>query len=72
MGLHLAVKLSREIPATELARAAAADGIRLYALERYAVEKPAPNGLVLGYGMIRSDRIGAAIEQLARIMSYLE
>jgi GntR family transcriptional regulator/MocR family aminotransferase len=72
VGLHLAVKLSREIPATELVREAAADGIRLYALERYSVEKPAPNGVVLGYGMIRSDRIGAAIERLARIMSRFE
>ncbi|MDF9392027.1 PLP-dependent aminotransferase family protein [Methylococcus sp. BF19-07] len=66
VGLHLAAILSLEIPADELVSAAAAAGIRLHALERYCSKKPAPNGVVLGYGMIRSDRIDTAIERLAK------
>lgn len=71
VGLHLAVDLHQDIPASELVTSAAADGIQLYALERYALGKPAPNGLVLGYGMIPADRIDAAVERLTGIMSHL-
>ncbi|WP_255556436.1 PLP-dependent aminotransferase family protein [Methylococcus sp. Mc7] len=71
VGLHLAVMLSREIPASELVSSAAVAGIRLHALERYSAEKPAPNGVALGYGMIPSDRIDTAIERLAKIVTRL-
>ncbi|QSA98196.1 PLP-dependent aminotransferase family protein [Methylococcus sp. EFPC2] len=71
VGLHLAVKLSEEIPADELVSSAAADGIRLHALERYALGRPAPNGLALGYGMIPSEQIDAAVARLGQIMSRL-
>ena len=72
VGLHLAVELRPDIPAHELVTSAAANGIRLYALERYALGKPAPNGLALGYGMIPSERIDAAVERLGQIMSHLD
>jgi GntR family transcriptional regulator/MocR family aminotransferase len=72
VGLHLAVELPPDIPASELVTSAAADGIQLSALERYALGKPPPNGLVLGYGMIPSERIDAAVERLMWIMSRLE
>jgi GntR family transcriptional regulator/MocR family aminotransferase len=72
VGLHLAVELRQDIPASELVTSAAADGIRLYALERYALRKPVPNGLVLGYGTIPAERIDAAVERLVWIMSRLE
>ncbi len=72
VGLHLAVILHQDIPAHELVMSAAADGIRLYTLERYALVKPPPNGLVLGYGMIPADRIDAAVGRLAGIMTQLE
>ncbi|QJD30316.1 MocR-like pyridoxine biosynthesis transcription factor PdxR [Methylococcus geothermalis] len=71
VGLHLAVMLSREIPADELVSAAAVAGIRLHALDRYSAEKPAPNGVAMGYGMIRSERIDTAIERLAKIVARL-
>lgn len=72
VGLHLAVELRQDIPAHELVTSAAVDGIHLFALERYSIGKPAPNGLVLGYGMIPADRIDAAVERLMWIMSHLE
>lgn len=71
VGLHLAVELPPDISASELVTSAAADGIQISALERYALGKPAPNGLVLGYGMIPSERIDAAVERLMWIMSRL-
>jgi GntR family transcriptional regulator / MocR family aminotransferase len=72
VGLHLATKLRRDISANDLVSEAAVNGIRLYALERYAMEMPAPNGVALGYGLIRSEEIGNAIERLAKIMVQLE
>lgn len=71
VGLHLAVKLRQDIPAHELVTSAAADGIHLFALERYALVKPPPNGLILGYGMIPSERIDAAVERLVWIMNRI-
>lgn len=67
VGLHLAAELA--LQASDLAARAAVDGVRLHSLDRYANENPAPNGLMLGYGMIRADQIDAAICRLAQTMN---
>ena len=69
VGLHLAAELTLPMQASDLAARAAVDGVQLHSLDRYANENPAPNGLMLGYGMIRAAQIDAAICQLAQTMN---
>jgi len=68
-GLHLAAELAAPLQAVDLTTKAAAEGIRLQPLDRYATEKPALNGLVLGYGMIQADQIDEAILRLAQTIN---
>ena len=68
-GLHVSVRLNAPFRAGVLSARAADIGIGLEPLDRYAVTKPAPNGLAFGYGMIRSDRIDEAIGRLVSAMT---
>lgn len=68
-GLHLAVELDMPLRAGDLGAKAAGDRIRLHSLERYATRQPAPNGLVLGYGMIQANQIDDAIYLLSQTMN---
>jgi GntR family transcriptional regulator/MocR family aminotransferase len=43
-------------------------GVYVYELERFATTKPAPNGLVLGYGMIDAARIDEAMRRITRCL----
>lgn len=63
-GLHLAARLSSPRGSREVAARAAAAGIRLEPLERYALQGR-PDGFVLGFGAVRRDQIEAAIPRLA-------
>lgn len=66
-GVHLAATLTAPGDATALVAAAAARGIRLEDIARYAARADAPPGLVLGYGLIEADAIDPAIRELATL-----
>lgn len=67
-GLHLAAKLAASVPASMVVAKAAAAGIGIQSLDRYAATEPAQQGLAFGYGMIPADRIDEAIRRLAQVM----
>jgi len=70
-GLHIsavAPSASMERIGSMLRRAAAA-GVAVHPLELFALERPAPAGLIFGYGAIRTDRIEAGMERLHRCMA---
>jgi len=67
-GLHLAVKLTTPLKAKAVVAKVADDGISLMSLDRFATQRPSPNGLAFGYGMIRTEQIDEAIRRLARAM----
>ena len=68
-GLHMAVRLPDRIAAADLVAAAASHGIGLEDLRRYAFRRPAPNGLALGVGMIRTSDIAPAFKILGRLLA---
>lgn len=68
-GLHLAVQLAAATRAEALVSRAAAQGIHLETLGSYALQREAPNGLALGFGLIDAGRIDAAI---GRVVALLE
>ncbi|HEX6454438.1 MAG TPA: PLP-dependent aminotransferase family protein [Trebonia sp.] len=49
-GLHVVLELPAGLPAADFAKAAAAQGVGLSAVDRYYAGPPAINGVVLGYG----------------------
>ena len=67
-GLHLSAILAPGIDAPDLARRAAALGVGVVPLSRYAAGPDAPNGLAFGYGMIPTGRIDEAISRLAKAL----
>jgi GntR family transcriptional regulator/MocR family aminotransferase len=67
-GLHLAALLTGSISATALIDRAQAAGIRLHALQKFAAADHKAEGLVFGYGAIKSQQIGDGMRQLARLM----
>jgi GntR family transcriptional regulator / MocR family aminotransferase len=58
--LHLAARLLVPVRARALAARADGAGIRVHSVDRFAISKPAPNAIALGFGMIPVDRIGVA------------
>jgi GntR family transcriptional regulator/MocR family aminotransferase len=66
-GLHLAARL-RGARARDVVAKARVGGVVIDALETFAMLKPAPNGLVLGYGMIEPARIDEAVRRIARCL----
>ena len=67
-GLHLTARLQRPRRAGAVAADAAARGVHLDAVQRYAVATPAPNALIFGLGMIQTDQIDAGIRRLASVL----
>ncbi len=63
-GLHLTLWLPPELPDTAIARRAAALGLGVRPLSRYALPPMACNGLVLGYGNLDE---GQAMEAVRRL-----
>ncbi|MFC3651776.1 PLP-dependent aminotransferase family protein [Dyella humi] len=67
-GLHLAVRLPDSVDATQLAKRAAAVGIRLETLNSCALDSAAVNGLAFGFGMIDAQRIDEGIRRLVQLL----
>lgn len=66
-GLHVTALLKDRDAAAVAARALAA-GVRLETLAPFAAERPAAQGLALGYGLIEADEIAEAVVALAEIV----
>ena len=69
-GLHLAARLRPAVTQSDrdLRRAAQAAGIEIRALSDWSVRKPAPQGLVFGYGAIDVERIPAGLARLRQLL----
>jgi GntR family transcriptional regulator / MocR family aminotransferase len=67
-GLHLSARIPRSLNAKMLVARAAAEGIQLDAVGRYALGRYAPNGLAFGFGMIAADRVDEAIRRVVMLM----
>ena len=67
-GLHLSATLAPDLEASDLARRAAALGVGVAPLTRYAGGSDAPNGLAFGYGMIPTGKIDEAIARLSQAL----
>lgn len=67
-GLHLACALMGTTRAGDLAARARAAGIRLVAMDQFAVKSRPPNGVVLGFGRVASGRIDRGLRKLASLM----
>ncbi len=67
-GLHLAARLTVDVPDIEIRRAAQAASIAIRGLSEWSVRDPAPQGLVFGYGGIDAERIPAGLARLREIM----
>ncbi|HZP87746.1 MAG TPA: PLP-dependent aminotransferase family protein [Burkholderiales bacterium] len=63
-GLHLAVGLIPRISAAALAQRAAEAGVRVQALDPFAIAHPVPNAVAFGFGVIPAERIEAAVARL--------
>jgi GntR family transcriptional regulator / MocR family aminotransferase len=50
----------------DVAKRAAREGVAFHPLELFALQHPAPPGLVLGYGAIATDRIEQGLQRLLR------
>lgn len=68
-GLHVCARLRVALPARTLAARAAEHGIRIHPLDAFAVSRRAPNGIVLGLGMIEAERIDAAVARLSGLLT---
>ena len=51
-----------------LVERAAQEGIRIQSIAPFRVARPAPNGLVLGFGMIAERDVEPAVQRLARLL----
>ncbi|SCX71104.1 PLP-dependent aminotransferase family protein [Variovorax sp. EL159] len=70
-GLHLSAWLRSDTRADTVVERAAATGITLPPLSRFAVDPQAPgvpNGLAFGYGLIGESQIDGAISRLVRLL----
>ena len=72
-GLHAVALMPDEIDEAAFLAAAAADGMRLHGLSWHRVDttRPAPAGLVLGYGSASEPAIERAVARLARVAATL-
>lgn len=71
-GLHVAALLRRHPDDAAVAAAAAADGVAVLPLSAYAINAPAPPGLLLGYGAIPTDRVAAGLRRLRGTLDRLQ
>jgi GntR family transcriptional regulator / MocR family aminotransferase len=65
-GLHLCARVAPgvAVDVDDVLRRAAASGVRAESLAAFCAESPAQEGLVIGYGAIRPDRIDAGLRHL--------
>jgi GntR family transcriptional regulator/MocR family aminotransferase len=64
-GLHLSARLAAPLRANVVVARAAAQGVRVKALQSFAAGKAVVNGLAFGFGVIEADQIDTAIRRLA-------
>ena len=67
-GMHLATRLDDSVPAATLVERAAAAGIALSSVRKFAAAGAQVNGLMFGYGAIDSRDISEGIRRLARLL----
>jgi len=67
-GLHLAALLTVPVEAQVVVKQAVAVGIRLEALDAYAIGRAAPNGVAFGLGMVPVAHMEQAIRTLGRLL----
>jgi GntR family transcriptional regulator / MocR family aminotransferase len=67
-GLHVAAHLAGDMRAGALEARAAAAGVGLESLDRYALGKSTHTGAAFGYGLIQADQIDEAVRRLAQAM----
>lgn len=63
-GMHLSLRLPEEIDARAVSRAAARRGVTAFSLSEFALERPGPNGLVLGFAGYTPGEIRHAARKL--------
>jgi GntR family transcriptional regulator / MocR family aminotransferase len=70
-GLHVAAHLSTDSrrSAQRIAQDALGVGVRVPAIDDFYLGAPTRSGLVLGFGALPDDRVGAALRALARVLS---
>ena len=68
-GLDAAAFLPPGTDDAEMARCAAREGIETRPLSLYAIDRPAPPGLVLGFASVGSDAIESGVIALARVLA---
>jgi GntR family transcriptional regulator/MocR family aminotransferase len=67
-GLQMLGWLPEDWSDAAVSRAAAAAGLEVAPLSRFAVERPLPPGLLLGFGAFRRREIGQAVDRLALVL----
>jgi GntR family transcriptional regulator/MocR family aminotransferase len=67
-GMNVALDLPAQLADTVVASRAAAAGLRVQPLSRYASGTKASNGLLLGYTALSERRIAAGMARLARVI----
>ena len=67
-GLHTVGALAETLPEKVVAQEAAARGVIVAPVGRYAIEKVASNGLVLGFGGVRPHEIRAGMRALGEVL----
>jgi GntR family transcriptional regulator/MocR family aminotransferase len=68
-GLEIVAWLPPEIDDRAAATAAAVRGVEVRSLSQYVIERPVPNGLVLGFAAVDVAGIGAGLGQLANAVA---
>lgn len=67
-GLHVTVLARRPLDADAVAREAATRGLALQPLSAFAAAHAAPEGFILGFGLIEAGEIDAAVAELASLL----
>ncbi len=69
-GLHLVLGLPDGVDDEAVARQALEAGVMTRPLSLYSLQRPAPRGLVLGYGAVTEAEIEAAFARLAAVLDH--
>ncbi|OXI29020.1 transcriptional regulator [Burkholderia sp. AU16741] len=68
-GLDAAAFLPSNVDDADVARRLASEGIETRPLSLYAIDRPGPSGLVLGFAAVGSDAIQSGVVTLARVLA---
>jgi GntR family transcriptional regulator / MocR family aminotransferase len=70
-GLHAVIRLQQNVPAERVAEEALQLGVRVVTLASYFAERPAENGLVIGYGAPTDLQLARALDIIAGILDRM-